>query len=196
MLIRAQFGNDLTQYKPATLDRRIERRMTMHKIGRLGEYVKFAQTHPDELRALYEDMLITVTSFFREPDCFEALKTEVFPNMLPRRESGEPIRIWVPACSSGEEAYSIAISLFEFLEDKAPGTDVQIFGTDIAENSIQIARRGIYRQNISLDVSTERLNRFFTRRDGEYLVSRRIRDAVMFSRQNILKDAPFSRIDR
>ena len=109
MLIRAEFGNDLTQYKPATFDRRIERRMTMHKIGRLEDYVKFAQTHPDELRALYKDMLITVTSFFRDPDAFEALKTEVFPNMLPRRESGEPIRIWVPACSSGEEAYSIAM---------------------------------------------------------------------------------------
>ena len=195
MLIRAEFGNDLTQYKPATLDRRIERRMTMHKIGRLGEYVKFAQTHPDELRALYKDMLITVTSFFRDPDAFEALQTEVFPNMLPRRESGEPIRIWVPACSSGEEAYSIAMSLFEFLEDKAPGTDVQIFGTDIDEDSIQMARRGIYAQNISLDVSTERLNRFFIRKDGDYQVSRRIRDAVVFSRQNILKDAPFSRID-
>jgi two-component system CheB/CheR fusion protein len=195
MLIRAQFGNDLTQYKPATLDRRIERRMTMHKIGRLEEYVKFAQSHPDELRALYKDMLITVTSFFRDPEAFEALKTEVFPSMLNRRESGEPIRIWVPACSSGEEAYSIAICLFEFLEDKAPGTDIQIFGTDIDEDSIQIARRGSYAQNISIDVSTERLNRFFIRKDGDYQISRRIRDAVVFSRQNILKDAPFSRTD-
>lgn len=195
MLIRAQFGNDLTQYKPATLDRRIERRMTMHKIGRLGEYVRFAQSHPDELRALYKDMLITVTSFFRDPEALEALKTEVFPSMLNRRESGEPIRIWVPACASGEEAYSIAICLFEFLEDKAPGTDFQIFGTDIDEDSIQIARRGIYAQNISPDVSTERLNRFFIGKDGDYHISRRIRDAVVFSRQNILKDAPFSRLD-
>jgi two-component system CheB/CheR fusion protein len=195
MLIRSQFGNDLTQYKPATLERRIERRMTMHKIGRLGEYVKFAQSHPDEIRALYKDMLITVTSFFRDPDAFEALKTEVFPNMLQRRETGEAIRIWVPACASGEEAYSIAICLFEFLEDKAPGTDIQIFGTDIDEDSIQLARRGIYAQNISLDVSTERLNRFFIRKDGDYHISRRVRDAVVFSRQNILKDAPFSRLD-
>jgi len=195
MLIRAAFGNDLTQYKPATLDRRIERRMTMQKIGQLGEYVRFAQTHPDELQALYKDMLITVTSFFRDPEAFEALKTEVFPKILQGRENGEAIRIWVPACSSGEEAYSIAICLFEFLEDKAPGREIQIFGTDIDEDSIQLARRGTYAQNISLDVSTERLNRFFVRKDGDYHVSRRIRDAVVFSRQNILKDAPFSRID-
>jgi len=195
MLIRSEFGNDLTQYKPTTLDRRIERRMTMHKMGQLREYVKFVQSNREELRSLYKDMLITVTNFFRDREAFEALKVEVFPKILQRRDSGEPIRVWVPACASGEEAYSIAISLFEFLEEKSPGTDVQIFGTDIDEESIQHARRGVYAQNISLDVSSERLHRFFIRKDGDYHISRRIRDAVVFSKQNLLKDAPFSRID-
>ena len=195
MLIRSEFGNDLTLYKTATLDRRIERRMMMHKIGQLKDYVRFLQSNRDELRTLYRDMLITVTNFFRDPEAFEALKTEVFPNIIQRRNNDEPIRVWVPGCASGEEAYSIAICLFEFLDEKAPGRGIQIFGTDIDEDSIQHARRGVYAQNISLDVSGERLNRFFTRQDNNYHISRRIRDAVVFSKQNILKDAPFSRID-
>src|SRR5262245_57888481 len=195
MLIRSEFGNDLTLYKTATLDRRIERRMMMHKIGQLKDYVRFLQSNRDELRTLYRDMLITVTNFFRDAEAFETLKTEVFSNIIQRRNNDEPIRVWVPGCASGEEAYSIAICMFEFLDERAPGRGIQIFGTDIDEDSIQHARRGVYAQNISLDVSGERLNRFFTRQDNNYHISRRIRDAVVFSKQNILKDAPFSRID-
>jgi two-component system CheB/CheR fusion protein len=140
-------------------------------------------------------MLITVTSFFRDPDAFEALKTEVFPNILPAAESGEPIRIWVPACSSGEEAYSIAICLFEFLEDKAPALTSRSSAPTSTRTPFRELAGAVYAQNISIDVSPERLNRFFIRKDGDYHISRRIRDAVVFSKQNILKDAPFSRID-
>ena len=195
VLIRSEFGNDLTNYKNATIDRRIERRMMLHKIGRLEEYVKFVQQHRDELQALYKDMLITVTSFFRDPESFEALKSKVFPQILEHKEAGQPIRVWVPACATGEEAYSLAMCLLEFCEEKTRDERIQIFGTDIDEESIQHARRGVYSTNIALDVSPERLNRFFIRKGNEYLIARQIRDMLVFSTQNVLKDAPFSRMD-
>src|SRR5690349_7907502 len=189
LLVRSAFGNDLTRYKPSTLERRIERRMTLRRMGNLEEYVKYVQSDPDELRALYKDMLITVTNFFRDHEPFEALQTRVFPRILENHEARLPIRIWVPACATGEEAYSIAIALLEFLGDKAPDKRVQIFGTDVDEDSIQRARRGLYPLNIELDVSPERLSRFFVKRDSEYQISRRIRDLVVFSKQNLLRDA-------
>ena len=196
VLIRSEFGNDLTHYKSSTIERRVERRMTLHKIGRLDDYVRYVQEHREELQALYKDMLITVTSFFRDAQAFEALKAKVLLGLLENRgDPSRPIRVWVPACATGEEAYSIAMSLIELLEEKGRDARVQIFGTDIDEDSIQHARRGIYPANIALDVSAERLNRFFVKKDSEYQVSRRIRDLIVFSRQNLLKDAPFSRID-
>jgi two-component system, chemotaxis family, CheB/CheR fusion protein len=195
LFIRSAFGNDLSSYKSATIDRRIERRMTLHKIARLEDYVSFVQSNQEELRALYKDMLITVTSFFRDPEVFEALKAKVIPELLAQRGQAAAFRVWVPACATGEEAYSFAICLLEFLADKGADTRVQIFGTDVDDDAIQHARRGVYPANIELDVSPDRLNRFFTKKDHEYTVSRRIRDMVVFSKQNILKDAPFSRID-
>jgi two-component system, chemotaxis family, CheB/CheR fusion protein len=195
VLIRAEFGNDLSQYKQSTIDRRIERRMILHKIGRLDEYVRYVQQHRDELSALYKDLLITVTSFFRDPETFEALKSEVFSPLLEERPHGNPIRIWVPACATGEEAYSIAMCLIEACENKGRDERIQIFGTDVDDEAIQTARRGTYPANIALDVSTERLNRFFVKRDDSYVVARRIRDMLVFSKQNVLKDAPFSRMD-
>ncbi|HXV62322.1 MAG TPA: chemotaxis protein CheB [Vicinamibacteria bacterium] len=194
-LVRSEFGNDLTSYKLSTLERRIERRMTMHKIATLRDYLKFVQSSPQELAALYKDMLITVTNFFRDHEPFEALKDRVFPRLIEERGPNAPIRVWVPACATGEEAYSIAICLLEFLEKKGSDPRVQIFGTDIDVDSIQHARRGVYPQNIALDVSADRLNRFFVKKDNDYQVSRRVRDTVVFSNQNILKDAPFSRLD-
>jgi two-component system CheB/CheR fusion protein len=195
VLIRTAFGNDLSYYKPTTIDRRIERRMALHKVEKLSDYIKFVQSNADELRQLYKDMLISVTSFFRDSETFEALKTEVFPRLLEHKEVGAHIRCWVPACSTGEEAYSIAISLLEFLGDRAPDFRLQVFGTDVDEASVARARRGIYPQNIALDVSPERLQRFFVKKDSEYQVARRIRDMVVFSNQNLTKDAPFSRLD-
>jgi two-component system, chemotaxis family, CheB/CheR fusion protein len=195
VLVRAEFGTDLTHYKPATVERRIERRMTLHKIERVEDYVRYVQSHREELAALYEDMLITVTSFFRDHDPMEALKSKVFSQLLEHKEAHAPLRVWVPACATGEEAYSLAICLLEFLQERAQDTRIQIFATDLDEDSIQHARRGVYPRNIELDVSPERLHRFFVRKNDDYQVCRRIRDAVVFSRQNLLKDAPFSRID-
>lgn len=195
VLIRSEFGNDLSQYKAATIDRRIERRMTLHKIGRLEDYVRFAQKNRDELTALYKDVLITVTRFFRDPAVFEALKKEVFPSLFEHKDAGHPVRVWVSACATGEEAYSIAICLLEYCEEKGTDDRIQIFGTDIDDDAIQVARGGTYPANIALDVSPERLNRFFTKRDDSFVVSRRIRDVLVFSHQNILNDAPFSRMD-
>jgi two-component system CheB/CheR fusion protein len=195
LLVRSAFGNDLTRYKASTVERRIERRMTLHRIGNLEDYVKYVQSNSDELQALYKDMLITVTNFFRDHEPFEALQTKVFAKVLEEKEARASIRIWVPACASGEEAYSIAISLLEFLGDRFPDRRIQIFGTDVDDESIQHARRGTYPPNIELDVSPERLNRFFIRKGNEYQIARRIRDMVVFSKQNLLRDAPFSRMD-
>ncbi|HYS08610.1 MAG TPA: chemotaxis protein CheB [Myxococcales bacterium] len=195
VMMRTAYGNDLTYYKPTMVDRRVERRMALHKIEKLDDYIKFALSNPGELDLLYKDMLIGVTSFFRDHDPFEALKTKVFPAIMEGKEAGSQIRIWVPACSTGEEAYSLAICLLEYLGDKAQDYRVQIFGTDIDQPAIQHARHGIYPQNIALDVSPERLHRFFVKREAEYHISRRIRDMVVFSVQNVTKDPPFSRVD-
>jgi two-component system, chemotaxis family, CheB/CheR fusion protein len=195
VLMRAAFGNDLTYYKPTTMDRRIERRMALQKIESLTDYVKFVQGNPGELRLLYKDMLISVTNFFRDPESFETLKTAILSRMLESKETGGHIRFWIPACSTGEEAYSLAIALFELLGERAQEFRIQIFGTDVDESSIQYARRGLYPHNIALDVSPERLQRFFIKKENGYQITRRIRDVVVFSVQNVTRDAPFSRLD-
>ena len=195
VLIRSEFGNDLTQYKHSTLDRRIERRMTFRKIDRLEDYVSYVQKDRNELQALYKDLLITVTSFVRDPEAFAALKTTVLPQLVEAMTPGRPIRVWVPACATGEEAYSIAMCLIESFGEGSEDQRIQIFASDIEADAIQHARRGVYSANIALDVSPERLNRFFVKKDGEFQVARRIRDMIVFSRQNVLRDPPFSRLD-
>ena len=195
VLIRSEFGTDLSQYKQSTIDRRIDRRMIVQKIDRLEDYARFVQQNRDELTALYQDLLITVTSFFRDPAVFEALKKNVFPGLFEHTQRGQPVRVWVPACATGEEAYSLAMCLVEYCDEKSIDARLQIFGTDIDEEAIRIARGGSYPANIELDVSQARLNRFFLKRDDSYVVTRRIRDMLVFSRQNILRDAPFSRMD-
>ena len=195
LLVRSTFGIDLTRYKPSMVERRIERRMMLQRLAKLDDYVAYVQSNPDELQALHKDMLIAVTNFFRDREAFDALKSRVFPKILEGKDSRSTIRMWVPACATGEEAYSIAISLIEYLGDRARDKGIQIFGTDVDDESIQIARRGNYPLNIELDVSPERLGRFFVKKDTEYQVSRRIRDMVVFSKHNLLQDAPFSRMD-
>jgi two-component system CheB/CheR fusion protein len=195
LLVRSAFGNDLTRYKPSTVERRIERRMTLLRMVKLEDYLKYVQANSDELHALYKDMLITVTNFFRDNEAFEALQTKIFPKILEHKDARSAVRIWVPACATGEEAYSIAISLLEVLGDRAPDRRIQIFGTDVDDDSIQHARRGIYPLNIELDVSPERLNRCFVKSDSEYQVARWVRELIVFSKQNLLRDAPFSRMD-
>jgi two-component system CheB/CheR fusion protein len=194
-LLRKSTGLDFTHYRQTTILRRIQRRMVVHKIERLRDYVKFAQANPSEIKALYQDMLINVTSFFRNPAVFETMKAEVFPKMLANRGADGPIRIWTPACASGEETYSVAIALLEYLGDKAPQTRVQFFGTDVREASISKARAGAYPENIQADVSAERLRRFFTKNEGSYQISKSIRDMCIFAQHNLLNDPPFSQMD-
>src|SRR6266403_520023 len=194
-LLRTANGVDFSDYKPATVKRRILRRMALHKVGELKGYVQFLQHHPPEVEALYEDILIKVTSFFRDPDAFEALKTEVFPSILKHRSPEEPVRVWVPGCSTGEETYSQAIALLEFLGNRCADIPIQLFGTDLGQGSIEKARAGIYPQSIAADVSPDRLRRFFVKVEGGYRISKTIRDICVFARQNLLQDPPFSRID-
>src|SRR5712691_9389999 len=156
-LLRTANGVDFSDYKPATVKRRILRRMALHRMGKLKDYVQFLRHHPPEVEALYEDILIKVTSFFRDPHAFEALKAEVFPSILKHRSPEEPIRVWVPGCSTGEETYSQAIALLEFLGNRSADIPIQLFGTDLGQGSIEKARAGTYPQSIAADVSPERL---------------------------------------
>ena len=195
ILIRKEFGNDLTHYKHSTIERRIERRMALHKIDKLGDYVRYIQAHAGELGILYKDILISVTSFFRDAATFDALRSIVFPRILARKKPGDAIRIWTAGTSTGEEAYSVAITLLDFLGDRAGDYKIQLFGSDVDEGSIQHARRGVYPQNIALDVAPEHLQRFFRKHDDAYQVTRSVRDLLVFATQNLTKDAPFSHVD-
>src|SRR5438309_2923676 len=186
---------DFSDYKPATVKRRIIRRMALHQTGTLKDYVQLLRHHPAEVEALHEDLLIKVTSFFRDPAAFEALKAEVFPGILKHRSPEEPIRVWVPGCSTGEETYSQAIALLEFLGHRTADIPIQLFGTDLSQESIGKARAGVYPESIVADVSPERLRRFFDKVEVGYRINKTIRDMCVFARQNFLQDPPFSRID-
>jgi two-component system, chemotaxis family, CheB/CheR fusion protein len=158
-LVRTSSGVDFSDYKKATIKRRLDRRMALHKFEELGEYIKFLEANRTELDLLFQELLIHVTRFFRDPEVFVALKETVFPKILAGRAAGEPLRIWVPGCSSGEEAYSIAICLLEYLGDDASSVPIQIFATDINEIFIEKARAGIYSAEAMQDVSPERKRR-------------------------------------
>jgi two-component system CheB/CheR fusion protein len=189
---------DFSHYKQPTIRRRLHRRMVLHKIATVEQYLRLLQQDPAEVTALYQDILIHVTHFFREPDTFETLKTRVFPQLIKARAAQDdegPIRVWVPGCSTGEEAYSVAIALLEFLGESAPQTALQIFATDISENAIEHARAGVYGENITADVSAERLRRFFGRSDGHFRIGKQVRDLCVFARQDLTRDPPFSRLD-
>jgi two-component system CheB/CheR fusion protein len=194
-LLRTATGVDFTRYKPTTIQRRLQRRMVLHKLDGLGDYVKYVEQNPTELQALYQDILIHVTRFFREPASFEALKQAVLPVALENRADDQPIRIWVCGCSTGEEAYSVAITVFEFLDEAGQNTPVQLFATDVSESAIEHARDGIYPASIAADVSPERLRRFFSKADSGYRIAKRIRDVCVFARQDVTRDPPFSRLN-
>ncbi|HXX17575.1 MAG TPA: chemotaxis protein CheB [Candidatus Eremiobacteraceae bacterium] len=194
-LLRRHTGVDFTHYRQTTILRRIQRRMLVHKIDKLNDYVRLLQTSSAEIKALYQDMLINVTSFFRNPKAFEELKTEVFPEIFKQHSAEQSVRVWTPGCASGEEAYSLAIVLLEYLGEKAGQVPIQIFGTDVSETSIARARTGIYPENIQGDVSPERLRRFFTKVEGGYRISKSIRDVCIFAQHNLLSDPPFSQMD-
>jgi two-component system CheB/CheR fusion protein len=194
-LLRKTTGVDFTHYRQSTILRRIHRRMLVNRIDNLRAYLRFAQKNPSETGALYQDLLINVTSFFRNPRVFDTLKSDVFPTLLGNRGPESAIRIWTPGCASGEETYSVAIALLEFLGDKASETPFQLFGTDVSESSVAKARSGSYPDNIQGDVSAERLRRFFSRSETGYRVSKTIRDRCIFAQHNLLNDPPFSQMD-
>lgn len=195
LMLRTRTGVDFSLYKHSTLRRRIQRRMLLHKIDTLPAYINHLRMNLAEVDALFNDLLINVTGFFRDPQVFQTLKRRIFPKLLRDRENDNPVRIWVCGCSTGEEAYSMAISLVEFFEASHTHTNAQIFATDISEVSLEKARAGIYPENISLDVSPERLRRFFVMTNGHYQVSKAIRDMCVFARQNVIVDPPFSNLD-
>jgi two-component system CheB/CheR fusion protein len=196
LLIRSAFGNDLSYYKPTTIERRLERRMVLHKIESVDEYRRLVESSTEELRALYKDMLIGVTSFFRDPETFDVVRNVVVPQIAESKKGSSAIRVWVPACSTGEEAYSLTMALLEGLEARQQETRLQVFATDVDEDSIALARRGRYRRNIAADVTPERLRRYFVHEDGgDYTVARRVRDLVVFSTHDLAKEPPFSRMD-
>lgn len=194
-LLRKTTGVDFTNYKQTTVNRRIQRRMLLYKLERMDEYAHYLQSNPAEVIALYEDVLIHVTSFFRDPESFEALKKVVFPAIIKDKSPGTPIRIWVAGCSTGEEAYSIAICLLEFLTEQAIRVPIQIYATDISETVIEYARNGIYTHSQVAHVSSERLYRFFVQVEGGYQISKSVRELCVFARQNLIGDPPFSRLD-
>ncbi len=193
-MLRALNGVDFSHYKHSTLQRRILRRMVLKKIQSLPEYTNFLRQNPEEVDALFQDLLINVTAFFRDADMYNALRKKVFPRMLKQSGQGA-IRIWVPGCSSGEEVYSLAITLFEFLGRNAQSKSIQIFATDISEAVLAKARAGLYPESAMTGVSAERLRRFFRKMDGNYQIAKFIRDCCVFARQNIIEDPPFSKLD-
>jgi two-component system, chemotaxis family, CheB/CheR fusion protein len=196
LLFKNSFGMDLAHYKRNTIERRLQRRMAVQHITSVADYLRLCQSDTKELAALHTDLLINVTAFFRDREPFDVLKKECLERLIEQKKDGETIRIWVPGCASGEEAYSIGICLLELLDESQRNIKVQLFGTDVDADAIQQARRGIYSPKIEADVSAERLRRFFIKTDdGSYQVSRRIRDISVFSTQNLCRDAPFSRLD-
>ncbi|MGQ0640820.1 MAG: chemotaxis protein CheB, partial [Gemmatimonadaceae bacterium] len=188
-------GVDFTGYRRSTLYRRITRRMALLKLDVPRDYVRFLESDPHEVEKLYQDFLIGVTSFFRDPATFDLLKTKVFPKLVEQRQRNAPLRVWVLGCSTGEEAYSIAIAFSEFLEGAAKQIPLQIFATDVNAIGIERARTGVYPKTIAQDVSPEHLRRYFAEVDGKYRILKSIRDSVVFARHNALSDPPFSHVD-
>ena len=193
-LIHKKYDIDFTHYKPTTIERRIRRRMALRKVSTLREYLPIARDDQHEVEQLYADILIKVTGFFRDAEVFTTLQRDVFPELLRERDN-EPIRVWVPGCATGEEAYSIAISLLEVVGEHNFSCPIQIFATDVSDMAIERARVGLYPESISTEVSPERLRRFFGRINGGYRVSKAVRDCCVFARQNVTKDPPFSKLD-
>ncbi len=197
ILLRSQTGHDFSSYKKNTVYRRIERRMGIHQIDKIADYVLFLQDNPQELELLFKELLIGVTSFFREPTEWELLKTKVMPELLAERAPSNTLRVWVSGCSTGEEAYSLAIVFKEVLDQLRPSQEfsMQIFATDLDRGAIDKAREGVFSANIAEDMSPERLNRYFVKVGRGYQIVKTIRDMVIFAQQSMIKDPPFTKID-
>jgi two-component system, chemotaxis family, CheB/CheR fusion protein len=195
MLVRANTKHDFSHYKQTTIRRRIGRRMAVHKIEDIAGYFRYLQQNPAEIQTLFKDLVICVTSFFRDSEAFKALETKVIPDILAHKSPEQPIRVWVPGCGSGEEALSIAIILDEAMEKTNQHRLVQIFATDIDPEAIDKARVGEYPESIAADVAPERLKRYFLKKDGTYRIKQEIREMVIYALQNLISDPPFSKLD-
>jgi two-component system CheB/CheR fusion protein len=195
ILIRNQTGHDFSLYKPNTIMRRFERRMSLHQIRNLTDYVAFLRENPTEVDMLFKELLIRVTSFFRDAKAFEVLRKKILPNMVKNASEDVPIRVWIPACSTGEEAYSLAILLHEYLSAHKLVARIQMYATDIDYEAIDLARTAVYPESISDNISKERLRRYFTKEGKMYRVRKEIRQMVVFAVQNVIKEPPFSKID-
>jgi two-component system, chemotaxis family, CheB/CheR fusion protein len=194
-VLRGGTGVDFTHYKRTTILRRVRRRMALRGLDSAADYVRLLQDDPVEARALYHDFLIRVTRFFRDEEVFEALKGTVFPKLVEGRSPNSPLRFWVAGCSTGEEVYSLAIAALEYLGDRNLNFPVKVLATDVNEAALERARAGVYVDNIELDVSPERLRRFFAKANGHYQIGKAVRDLCVFSKHDLTSDPPFSRLD-
>ena len=195
LLLRNRTGHDLSAYKSTTIRRRIIRRMNIHRIANANDYVRFLQQNPHEIDELFKELLINVTHFFRDSEAYEALAQKALPKLLETKPDHSELRVWIPGCSSGEEAYSIGILLHESIEKLGRMVKFQIFATDLDETAITTAREGLYPTSIEADVSIGRLARFFKKQTKGYRICREIRDSVVFASQNLIKDPPFTHLD-
>jgi len=193
-ILRAATNHDFSAYKRTTLRRRLERRLNVHQLDNLPDYVRYLQKDPKEAEILFREFLIGVTNFFRDPDAFQALKQKGLTHLFEQSAPEKELRAWIPGCSTGEEAYSLAITIAEFMEEHHVHTDVTIFATDLDGDSVEIARRGEYPASIAADVSQQRLDRYFTKTDQQYRVNHNIRSMIVFSVQDLVKDPPFTRL--
>ena len=195
LLLRTRTGNDFSAYKPNTIRRRIERRLNIHQFKGPQEYLQYLRANPSELDLVFRELLIGVTNFFRDPEAFEVLAKTVVPGLIAGRPENSTIRVWVPGCATGEEAYSLAILFQECLEREKKRLTLQVFGTDLDSHAMDAARLGCYPEGIARDVPTPRLNRYFIKENHGYRIKKEIRESVIFATQNVLKDPPFTRLD-
>jgi two-component system, chemotaxis family, CheB/CheR fusion protein len=195
MLVRANTKHDFSHYKQTTIRRRIGRRMAVHKIQDIADYFRYLQQNPVEIQTLFKDLVICVTSFFRDLDAFKTLENRVIEEILNTKSGDQDIRVWVAGCGTGEEALSIAILFDEAMERSGKHLNLQIFSTDIDKDSINKARQGEYPESIAADITPERLKRYFIKKDGTYKVKQEIRETVIYAEQNLISDPPFSRLD-
>jgi two-component system CheB/CheR fusion protein len=193
--LRAHTGHDFGRYKGSTLTRRIRRRMQIQRVGELGDYLQLLRGNRDEVQALFKDLLITVTNFFRDREAFQFLEEEVASRLLAGKTIGDQVRVWSVGCATGEEAYSLAMVLLEQTDQMDYAPTIQIFASDISEEALARAREGVYPEAIAADVAPERLRRFFQKEPGGYRVKKEVREMVLFAPHDLLKDPPFSRID-
>ena len=195
ILLRSHTGHDFSFYKPSTIGRRIERRMSVHQVERVIDYVRLLQQNPREVSLLFKELLIGVTNFFRDGEAFETLKQKCLTHLIKEKTNNGSLRLWVPGCSTGEEAYSVAILVQECLEEIGTHLGVQIFATDIDSDAVEVARSGLYPSSIAADVSRDRLKRFFTKEDASYRINKNIRETLVFAPQDIIRDPPFTKLD-